>query len=167
MQVETPLNILTAIIKKLGMDEKAKTDGERHALMDLCAHFRAADGENAETFLREFIARADLSGSRTDLLIEREHRIPIMTVHNAKGCEFDTVILAGVNNGNFPNFFARGGKDEGEEKVFYVAITRAKKRLVLTRPTWDGRGRTYPSPFVDKIPGEYLHKNDRWDGGLD
>ena len=167
MQVENPLSILTAIVEKLGMDIKAKTDSDRHALMDLYAYFRVADGENTEMFLREFIARADLSGSRTDLLIEREHRIPIMTVHNAKGCEFDTVILAGVNNGNFPNFHAKGDADGGEEKVFYVAITRAKKRLVLTRPVWVGRGRAYPSPFVDKIPSKYLHKNDRWDGGID
>jgi superfamily I DNA/RNA helicase len=51
--------------------------------------------------------------------------------------------------------------------VFYVAITRAKKRLVLTRAVWNGRERVYASPYVEKIPNEYLWKNGRWDGGID
>ena len=167
IKTETPLAILTAIIDKLGMDGKCKTDGERYALMDLRAHFRAAEKENTDAFLRDFVARADLSGSRTDLLIERENRIPLLTVHHAKGCEFDTVVIAGADNRNFPNFYAQNDKEEGEEKVFYVAITRAKKRLVLTRAVWNGRDRVFPSPYVDKIPDKFLWKNERWDGGID
>ena len=167
IKTETPLDILTAIIEKLGMDEKCKTDGERHALMDLRAHFRAAAKENTDAFLRDFVAKADLSGSRTDLLIERENRIPLLTVHHAKGCEFDTVVVAGADNRNFPNFYAQNDKEEGEEKVFYVAITRAKRRLVLTRAVWNGRDRVYPSPYVEKIPSKYLWKNERWDGGIE
>ena len=167
MKTEPPLAILTAVIDRLGMDGKCKTDGERRALSDLRAYFRAADGENAESFLRDFIERADLSGSRADLLIEREHRIPLLTVHNAKGCEFETVVIAGADDKNFPNFYTQGGKDEGEEKVFYVAITRAKKRLVLTRALWNGRERIDPSRFVAKIPEEYLWKNSRWDGEIE
>ena len=167
IQAETPLTILTAIIERLGMMEKCKTDGEKYALMDLCAHFKGAEGENTDAFLRDFVARADLSGSRTDLLIERENRIPLLTVHHSKGCEFDTVVIAGADNRNFPNFYAQNDKEEGEEKVFYVAITRAKKRLVLTRAVWNGRDRSYPSPYVEKIPEKYLWKNERWDGGID
>jgi DNA helicase-2/ATP-dependent DNA helicase PcrA len=136
-------------------------------LQDLRAYFRAADGKNAEEFLREFISVADLSGSRTDLLIGRENRIPLLTVHHSKGCEFDTVIVAGADERNFPNFYAHGGEDEGEEKVFYVAITRAKKRLVLTRAVWNGRERVAPSPYVAKIPDEYAWKNGRWDGDIE
>ena len=167
IQTESPLSILTAIIERLGMAEKCKTDGEKYALMDLCAHFKAADGCNTDAFLRDFVARADLAGNRTDLLIERENRIPLLTVHHSKGCEFDTVVIAGADNRNFPNFYAQNDKEEGEEKVFYVAITRAKKRLVLTRAVWNGRERAYPSPYVEKIPEKYLWKNERWDGGID
>ena len=117
--------------------------------------------------VRDFIERADLSGSRADLLIERENRIPLLTVHNAKGCEFETVVIAGADDKNFPNFYTQGDKDEGEEKVFYVAIPRAKKRLVLTRALWNGRERIDPSRFVAKIPEEYLWKNSRWDGDIE
>lgn len=167
MKTESPYSILSAIIDKLGMELKCKTDGERHALRDLRAHFRMAEGQDTESFLRDFIVKADLSGSRADLLIAREKCIPLLTVHHSKGCEFDTVILAGVDNRNFPNFYSQSDKEEGEEKVFYVAITRAKKRLVLTRAVWNGRERVYPSPYVEKIPVEYLWKNGRWDGGID
>ena len=167
MKTNTPLDILTAIIDKMGMDGKCKTDGERYALLDLRAHFRAAEKESTDAFLRDFVARADLSGSRTDLLIERENRIPLLTVHHSKGCEFDTVVIAGADDRNFPNFYTQGDKEEGEEKVFYVAITRAKRRLVLTRAMWNGRERVSPSPYVEKIPDKYLWKNDRWDGGID
>ena len=80
------------------------------------------------------------------------------------GC---AVVLAGVDYRNFPNFYAKGEQDEGEEKVVYVAITRAKKRLVLTRASWNGRERIGPSPYVEKIPDEYLWKNGRWDGDID
>ena len=167
MKTEAPLSILTAIIDRLGMVEKCKTDGERYALADLRAHFRAAEGQATDAFLRDFVAKAELSGSRADLLIARENRIPLLTVHHSKGCEFDTVILAGADNRNFPNFYAQGSADEGEEKVFYVAITRAKKRLVITRAVWNGRERVFASPYVDKIPDEYLWKNGRWDGDVD
>lgn len=166
MQTESPLAIFTAIVEKMGMESKCKTDGERRALMDLRAHFRAADGQNTEVFLREFVSNADLSGGRADLWIAKESRIPLLTVHHAKGCEFDTVIVAGADNRNFPNFNTQKS-DEGEEKVFYVAITRAKKKLILTRAVWNGRDRSFPSPYVEKIPEKFLWKNERWDGGIE
>ena len=167
MKTDTPFAILSTVIDKLLVVSKCKTDGERRALRDLRKHFYAANEQNAEAFLREFLAKADLAGSRSDLLIEQENRIPLLTVHQAKGCEFDTVILAGVDNRNFPNFYAKNGNDEGEEKVFYVAISRAKKKLVLTRAVWNGRERVSASPYVSKIPNKYLWKNERWDGGMD
>ena len=166
MQSEPPLAILTAILDTMGMESKCKTDAERRALSDLRAHFRAAQGQDTEAFLREFVSNADLSGGRADLLLAKENRIPLLTVHHAKGCEFDTVIVAGADNRNFPNFYTKGG-DEGEEKVFYVAITRAKKKLILTHAVWNGHERVFPSPYVEKIPDAFLWKNERWDGGIE
>lgn len=63
---------------------------------------------------------------------EERPRIPIITVHQAKGLEYNTVIVSGLVEGKFPMF--NGDLDE-EGKLFYVAITRAKKRLILTYPT--------------------------------
>ena len=89
---------------------------------------------------------------------QEKPRIPIITVHQAKGLEFDTVIVSGLIDGKFPIY--KGDLDE-EGKLFYVAITRAKKRLILTYPNRgkSNNGREYftkESPFVEKINSEYL-----------
>lgn len=89
---------------------------------------------------------------------QEKPRIPIITVHQAKGLEFDTVIVSGLVEGKFPIY--KGDLDE-EGKLFYVAITRAKKRLVLTYPNsgMSNSGYQYStqeSPFIGKINNEYL-----------
>lgn len=161
---ETPYEIVKSIVETMRMEQHCKTDTNRRALQELLVYFHSCTAENTEAFLRQFIEKADLSGGRGDLLIAKENRIPLLTVHHAKGCEFDTVIVAGADERNFPNFYARGDKEDGEEKVFYVAITRAKKKLVLTRAAYNGRERLKPSPYVEKIPQECVWKNERWDG---
>lgn len=164
MERESPYEILKAIVDGMRMELHCKTDSNRRALSELMGYFRRVTTEDAERFLRDFVENAELSGGRGDLLIAKENRIPLLTVHHAKGCEFDTVIVAGVDERNFPNFYAWGAQDGGEEKVFYVAISRAKKKLILTRAVYNGRERLKPSPYVEKIPENALWKNDRWDG---
>lgn len=97
-----------------------------------------------------------LSGGEVEQIIsstQEKPRIPIITVHQAKGLEYDTVIVSGLVEGKFPVF--NGDLDE-EGKLFYVAMTRAKKRLVLTYPS-KGISRygkeydTYISSFIEKI----------------
>ena len=59
-----------------------------------------------------------------------DEAVQIMTAHGSKGLEFDTVIIAGCNNRTFP---LSSGDIEEERRLFYVAMTRAKNRLILTR----------------------------------
>jgi DNA helicase-2/ATP-dependent DNA helicase PcrA len=59
--------------------------------------------------------------------------IPILTVHPSKGFEFDTVIIAGLAEDEFPSYYAkRDQKLEEEKRLFYVALTRAKRHLILS-----------------------------------
>ncbi len=59
--------------------------------------------------------------------------IPILTVHQSKGLEFDTVIIAGLAEDEFPGYYAKkGGTMEEEKRLFYVALTRAKRHLILS-----------------------------------
>ncbi len=154
--------VLRFIIDEMWMEKKCKTDGDRRALELLLSGFCGVEG-SAEALLNDFIANAELTGGRVDALLGVGNAIPLLTVHQAKGCEFDTVILAGADDRNFPSFFAREeGTEEEEKKVFYVAITRAKKKLVLTRAETVGRGRQKPSPYVKNIPEEYLWMNEGW-----
>ncbi|MGL5821094.1 MAG: 3'-5' exonuclease, partial [Sarcina sp.] len=102
-----------------------------------------------------------LSGGEIEEIIsdtEQKPRIPIITVHQAKGLEYDTVIVSGLVEGKFP--FFNGDLDE-EGKLFYVAVTRAKKRLVLTYPnnSMSKYGREYQekvSTFIEKINKNFV-----------
>ena len=97
------------------------------------------------------------------VLLKKIRRVPIITVHQAKGCEFKTVIVAGADDRNFPSFAAReSGNTEEEKKVFYVAITRAKERLILTRAMKNGRYPVRETPYFWKIPKEYTQTNAGW-----
>jgi DNA helicase-2/ATP-dependent DNA helicase PcrA len=88
-----------------------------------------------------------------------------MTIHAAKGLEFPVVFLAGLEDGLFPSLRGRDGGDEEaeleeERRLAYVAITRARDRLVLTsaqtRRTWNEVRMNRPSRFLDDIPSECL-----------
>ena len=137
---------------------------DRRALEILAAQFREADGRNTEDFLREFVGEAELSYAKTDRFFSQRKAVPLMTVHQAKGCEFDLVILAGADDCNFPNLFATAENSEEEEKkIFYVAITRAKKKLILTRAEYHGGGELLPSRYVRFLPEEFVFKNERWE----
>lgn len=68
-----------------------------------------------------------------DFLALNDGSIPILTVHQSKGLEFDTVFIAGMTEDEFPSYYAkRDHKLEEEKRLFYVAITRAKRHLVLS-----------------------------------
>ncbi|WP_434132168.1 ATP-dependent helicase [Sporomusa sphaeroides] len=86
-------------------------------------------------------------------LIQEQDAVKLMTVHASKGLEFDTVIVAGLNQGVFPS---KRGDIEEERRLFYVAVTRAKNRLILTCPERapDWRGNLQPMPpsqFLDEL----------------
>lgn len=68
-----------------------------------------------------------------------------MTIHNAKGLEFDYVFLFDVSSNNFPNVERKNNNLEEERRLFFVAITRARKQLLITGNDYDR------SPFIDEI----------------
>jgi DNA helicase-2/ATP-dependent DNA helicase PcrA len=75
-----------------------------------------------------------------------------MTALRAKGKEFDTVILLDVNDGIWPNRNARTpAQKEAERRVFYVAFTRARKRLVMLVSSRLGNKAAIPSPFIFEL----------------
>ena len=131
-------------------------------MRDIIESLQPVEGD-MEAYLKDFLKDAALSSSQMDVLIQKLHRIPIITVHQAKGCEFDTVILVGADDNNFPSYAAKqSGGEEEEKKVFYVAITRAKQKLVLTRALRNGRHELNETPYFWMIPGEYIQTNHAW-----
>ncbi len=84
--------------------------------------------------------------------ISETAKVLLLTIHAAKGLEFNTVILAGCESGVIPHIMSKDNKDsvEEERRLFYVAMTRAKKRLVFTSQNeW--------SDFIYSIPSPNLY----------
>jgi len=98
---------------------------------------------------------------------DAESKVSLMTVHCAKGLEYDTVFVAGMEAQLFPlEIEGTQFEEEEERRLFYVAMTRAKTKLYLTRADarlkFGQRHMTRPSKFLDelKYPGRKKPKQD-------
>ena len=107
--------------------------------------------------LAEFLKLTALSNSELDSMLARDPKIPIITIHQAKGLEFDYVFLASLEDRVFPTFWSvKKGNIEEEKRLFYVAITRAKKRLYLSWHQGIGNQRYAPSRFLQSLDSQYI-----------
>jgi DNA helicase-2/ATP-dependent DNA helicase PcrA len=101
--------------------------------------------------------------TRDDQDEEDTGKVNLMTIHAAKGLEFDVVFIAGCEDGIIPHARALEegeGNIEEERRLFYVAVTRARKRLLITICRQRRRNAMpvdcTPSPFLAEIPEELL-----------
>ncbi len=107
--------------------------------------------------LMELLKITSLSNSELDRMLIKYPRVPIITIHQAKGAEFNYVFLAGLQNNIFPNYMAvKEGNEMEERRLFYVAMTRAKKSLYLSYSEYEHNKRKAKSMLVDFIPKDYL-----------
>jgi len=145
-------------LKTLYSGEDGKEKIER--MKDFYVLLRELDdkSKSSRDSLMDAIRLTALSnGELEGLIINRTQkaRIPIITVHQAKGLEYETVFIAGVQDGIFPSYFAVKGNNLDEEKrTFYVALTRAKKRLFISSSNSAVKG----SSFIKLIPQNYFQK---------
>jgi DNA helicase-2/ATP-dependent DNA helicase PcrA len=85
-------------------------------------------------------------------------KIPIITVHQAKGLEFDQVFFAGLQEGVFPSKFSIDANYfEEEARLFYVGITRARQQLYLTSALERSKNAN-PCRFIYSIPRENMEE---------
>lgn len=116
--------------------------------------------------LASFLAHASLEAGEHQAG-EGQEAVQLMTVHAAKGLEFDAVFITGLEQGLFPHENAAQERDglEEERRLMYVAVTRARKRLYLSHAqTRMLHGQTrycLPSLFLEELPEELLRKVNR------
>jgi len=114
-------------------------------------------GTSLSVFLEEISLISDV-----DSMDEKDNAVILMTVHSAKGLEFDTVFVAGLEEGIFPHSRSMLEPEELEEerRLMYVAITRAMKKLFLIsarqRMLYGEVQSNAPSQFIDDIPSNLL-----------
>jgi len=121
-----------------------------------------AEGEERGETLTDFLDRAALVSDADNY--DEDALITLMTLHSAKGLEFDHVFLTGMEEGIFPHSRSQNDNEELEEerRLCYVGMTRAKETLTLTRAVYRrmyGSERltgSLPSRFLQEVPGELI-----------
>ncbi len=112
--------------------------------------------QDLSSFLSDLTLVDDVLVGRERETKSREDRLVLSTIHQAKGLEWDTVFLIHLTESAFPNRYAlaeEGGVEE-ERRLFYVAVTRARRRLFLTYPATFGEGGVSlnrPSRFLEEL----------------
>jgi len=117
-------------------------------------------GEDEEISLAGFLEKVSLVADADEIPEGEDHGgvVTLMTLHTAKGLEFSTVFLTGMEDGIFPHSRTLGEKDEIEEerRLAYVGLTRAEKRLYISRAeyrsSWGSPTYNPASRFLDEIP---------------
>ena len=154
-------------LEALAAERTIEAEGRAENLEELvgvAAEFDAnheLEGEGETTALEEFLQQISLYTQQDDL--RDDSAITLMTLHNAKGLEYDTVFVVGCEDGSFPHMKAleEGGEEE-ERRLCYVAITRARQRLYMTwtreRRLFGRAERNLPSRFVDELPEELIER---------
>jgi|UniRef100_UPI00404B9407 DNA helicase II / ATP-dependent DNA helicase PcrA len=121
-------------------------------------------GEDEEISLAGFLEKVSLVADADEIPEGDDHGgvVTMMTLHTAKGLEFPTVFLTGMEDGIFPHSRTFEDKDEIEEerRLAYVGLTRARERLYISRAeyrsTWGAPNYNPPSRFLDEIPEDVI-----------
>jgi DNA helicase-2/ATP-dependent DNA helicase PcrA len=146
-------------------DDKSEDSENRIAnLMELVSAAREYEGREPEVSVGGFTDRLSLLSEADEEQGSRDARIWLMTLHAAKGLEFPTVIMAGLEEGVFPHSRAFDEEDELDEerRLCYVGMTRARTQLVLTgaarRRVFGEYQSMEPSRFMDEVPQELIDR---------
>ena len=160
-------DLIKRVLKVSGYEDMLNAEGTKETeirfenLMEFIGVAIEFENENAENTLEDFLDSIALV-SDVDNLDESTEAVTLMTMHSAKGLEFDDVFLVGMEEGLFPSkrSIEEDASTEEERRLCYVAITRAKDQLFLTntkkRTLYGSTSFSLPSRFIDEIPDNLL-----------
>ncbi len=158
--------IIEEVLDRSGLRESLQREGTFEAqgrlenleeMVRVAAEYETSDEDaSLAGFLEGIALQAD-----ADLVDDSGGAVTLMTIHNAKGLEFDTVVITGLEEGLFPH--ARSDTPETleeERRLFYVGLTRARRHLTLThaesRAIYGGRDYRLPSRFLGELPADAI-----------
>jgi DNA helicase-2/ATP-dependent DNA helicase PcrA len=169
---DSPLAALEKVVKATDyygyldqIHEKEEAEAKKDNIKELLqavSHFETQGINSVAQFLQEVALMQEHTKDNN----ERTERVQLMTMHAAKGLEFHTVIIIGLEEGMLPGSRALNEPDhlEEERRLFYVGITRAEERLILTscrfRHLYGQLEMQVASRFLSEIPQPLLHEVD-------
>jgi DNA helicase-2/ATP-dependent DNA helicase PcrA len=173
-KTESVASLMEAIIRRTSYDTYLKDEygedeyeGKLENLEEFVNMASRYDGmtypENLASFLEDIALITDQDRNNENKDESGTGHVSLMTIHLAKGLEFPTVFIAGAEEGVFPHSrtLMDAREIEEERRLMYVAITRAKTALYISRAheryTFGNYSANPKSRFVKEIPSEYLH----------
>jgi DNA helicase-2/ATP-dependent DNA helicase PcrA len=151
-------------LQDLRDERNEDAEGRIENLAELVSAAREYEGREPDPSLGGFVDRLSLLSDADEQQGSQNARVWLMTLHSAKGLEFPTVILAGLEEGLFPHSRSAEDEEELEEerRLCYVGMTRARARLVLTgaarRRIFGEYQSSQPSRFIDEVPPQLLER---------
>ena len=149
-----------ALEEKNTTEDTARAENVRELKTSILTYMKESGDETLEGYLANVALYTDMDNYDADA-----DAVVLMTMHSAKGLEFPTVFVVGMEETVFPSIRAIGEPDEMEEerRLCYVAITRAKEKLYLTsahqRMIFGRTTANRVSRFVSEIPEEHIQKS--------
>ncbi len=162
-----PADILTTLLDKTGYLAQLRGSGDAQDearaenLEELVAQTREFLRQTPEGNLVDFLTGVALFAA-ADEIEDKDGSVSIMTLHTAKGLEYDAVFLTGIEEDLLPHRISSGepGGIAEERRLFYVGITRARKRLYvslsMTRSLFGEPSVAMPSRFLQEIPADLI-----------
>ncbi len=176
IDTDAPSEVIKKLIKISGMDEYLLSLGEEgleriENVKELVTLSKKYDSLPQGDGILKLLEDAALATDQ-DSLEKKENSVKLMTVHSAKGLEFDYVFIVGLEEGLFPHEDLSKGKSrfndsndshkEEERRLFYVAITRARKKVFLSfasyRTIYGSKQINIPSEFISDIPNQLIEE---------
>jgi len=168
MKNMAPYAAIQYIRKKIGYDDFLKEYAEKHQiswkqLMDVMAeleerskNFKSYD--EWEIHIAKYTQELEEQQAKARKIKgERENKVQLMTIHSAKGLEFEDVFVIHANEGEIPHQKAEKKNEiEEERRLFYVALTRAKNNLCISYITQKNGNSIKPSRFVEELLGQRI-----------
>lgn len=170
--VEKPLSdTIKFIMVRSGIEDMLKLEGTEDALerlenlrelVTLASRFNEVDPSEA---VEQLLETAALQSDQDELKDkEEQNAVRLMTIHSAKGLEFSSVFITGLEEGLFPHERLGDGQTDQEEerRLFYVALTRAEKKIYLSyahmRTIFGQQRVNMPSSFLNDISKEHVEQ---------
>jgi len=167
VQVGKHTNIVKELFNDKTTEGLARYENIQELLNSIKEWTESPDNEDGELVSKNLGAYLQQITLLTDTDNDKENAdaVKLMTIHAAKGLEFSCVFVGGIEETLFPNAMSINTREELEEerRLFYVAVTRAKKMLWLTyanaRYRFGSLVQNEPSRFLDEMPEQYLDKS--------